>query len=237
MSAHFIYLTGEVPYEVGHTLQQQLLALRIAGEIDDVVLLLEHASTITVGRSRGAETNVLDAGDVPVVQVARGGDVTWHGPGQLVAYPIVHLQGIRADLHLHLRSLEQSVIELLGEYGLEGVRDERNSGVWLPEAHGGAPRKVCSVGIACRKWVTWHGLALNVTPQLGAFAQINPCGFDASIMTRMADHLDHCPSVEELVPTLGWQLARALDLPPSEVHYTEDASVEAVRQVIDSHGH
>ena len=85
MSAHFIYLTGEVPYEVGHTLQQQLLALRIAGDIDDVVLLLEHASTITVGRSRGAGTNVLDAGDVPVVQVARGGDVTWHGPGQLVA--------------------------------------------------------------------------------------------------------------------------------------------------------
>src|SRR5262249_51340051 len=116
--ARFVYLSGPVPYTAAHELQRHLLDQRIRGEIDDTVLLLEHAETITVGRSRGAQSNVLAAGDVPVVAVERGGDVTWHGPGQLVAYPIVQLSGPRADLHRYLRSLEQAVMALLWEMGL-----------------------------------------------------------------------------------------------------------------------
>lgn len=229
MTAAFVHVLGEdgarVPYADGLALQEALLTARIRGEVPDTVLLLEHEPTITVGRTRGAEANVLDAGEVPVVAVSRGGDVTWHGPGQLVAYPIVHLEGRRADLHLHLRSLEQAVIDLLDEHGLEGVRDDRNTGVWLPEPELPLPRKTCSVGIACRKWVTWHGLALNVDADLGAFGRIHPCGFDAGVMTRMADHLDPCPAVADLVPGLARHLATALELPPGRVQRLTVADV------------
>lgn len=210
----FLRLPGQSPYEAVHTLQKRLLAERIAGTTPDTVLLLEHAPTITVGRARDAEANVLSAGDTPVVRVERGGDVTWHGPGQLVAYPIVDLRGRREDLHLHLHSLEEAVVRLLVDRGLEASRDARNTGVWLPGVHG--PQKVCSIGIACRRWVTWHGLALNVAPDWSGFARINPCGFDTSIMTRLVDHQ---PTVvlDDLVQPLADHLADALAIPRGPV--------------------
>jgi lipoyl(octanoyl) transferase len=214
--ARFLHLSGLVPYTSAHVLQRELLEQRIRGEIEDTVLLLEHAETITVGRTRGAQSNVLTPDDVPVISVERGGDVTWHGPGQLVAYPIVQLTGRWADLHRYLRALEQAVIELLVERGLRAARDERNTGVWLP-SEGGLPRKVCSVGVACRKWVTWHGLALNVTPDLARFQQIRPCGFEPDVMTRLADHMSPCPPVSELVEPLAVHLSAALELPFSSV--------------------
>lgn len=206
-----VHLLGLSSYETVHALQTKLLEARIADRIPDVVLLLEHQSVITVGRSKGAMANVLTAGDVPVVAVERGGDVTWHGPGQLVAYPIVKLKDERQDLHLHLRSLEQSVIELLADHRLQATRDDRNTGVWLPEPDG-LPRKVCSVGIACRRWVTWHGLAVNVCPDLDGFNTINPCGFDTGIITRLCDHLSPPPSVQGLAAPLAAHLLRALEL-------------------------
>lgn len=210
--SRFVHLEGHVPYATGLALQEALLAARIRGEVEDTVLLLEHAETITVGRTRGADANVLDAGDVPVVPVSRGGDVTWHGPGQLVAYPIVKLEGRRADLHLHLRSLEQAVIDLLSDLGLRGLRDDRNTGVWLEKPPHPQPLKVCSVGIACRKWVTWHGLALNVDVDLAAFGRIHPCGFDAGIMTTLADHQVERLSVDALLEPLAAHLASALEV-------------------------
>ena len=206
-----VHLLGHSEYAAVHALQKQLLQARIAGQIDDVILLLEHASTITVGRSKEAMANVLAAGDIPVVSVERGGDVTWHGPGQLVAYPLIGLEGDRQDLHLHLRSLEQAVIELLAEHRLKPVRDERNTGVWLT-APEGLPQKVCSVGIACRRWVTWHGLALNVNPELDGFQAINPCGFDTGIITRLSDHLSPPPSVQGLAAPLAAHLCRTLNV-------------------------
>ncbi|MBX2802036.1 MAG: lipoyl(octanoyl) transferase LipB [Myxococcales bacterium] len=211
-----VRLPGLSDYAEVHALQQRLVAQRAAGEIDDVVLLLEHAEVITVGRQRGAAANVVEAGNVPVVRVERGGDVTWHGPGQLVAYPIVGLQGARKDLHRHLRSLEEAVMRLLVAKGLQPQRDDRNTGVWLPPAvteTGTLPRKVCAVGIACRKWVTWHGLALNVHPDPAAFARIRPCGFEPDTVTRVSDHLAHPPSLQELVAPLARELAHTLQLP------------------------
>ncbi len=209
--ARFLHLTGLTDYTDAHELQRSLVDAVAAGTEPDTVLLLEHAEVITLGRKRGAEDHVLDAGDVPVVHVERGGDVTWHGPGQLVAYPIIKLEGKRADLHLHLRSLEQAVIDLLAEQGLTAGRDARNTGVWLP---GGDPeaRKVCSIGIAARRWVSWHGLALNVDVDLSHFDRIAPCGFDASIMTTVAQHSQPAPTVAELVPGLARCLARTLDV-------------------------
>lgn len=229
--AAFVWLRGQIPYSRAVKLQEELLGARIRGEVPDVVLLLEHEATITVGRSRGADDNVLNPGDTPVVQVSRGGDVTWHGPGQLVAYPIVHLEGRRADLHLHMRSLEQAVIELLADYGLAGVRDARNTGVWL-QSGDELPKKTCSVGIACRKWVTWHGLALNVDADLSEFARIHPCGFEASVMTRMADHLDACPTVADLVPGLAARLAASLEIASTPLTHVDDLSLEAVLAAI-----
>ena len=206
-----VLLLGQSDYAAVHQLQQDLVAARARGEGPDVLLLLEHANTITVGRAKQAQLNVLDPGDWPVVPVERGGDVTWHGPGQLVSYPIVQLEGARKDLHLHLHSLEDAVLGLLEDHGLKGTRDERNTGAWLP-MDSGLPRKVCSVGIACRKWVTWHGLALNVSNDPAAFERIQPCGFDPSVMTRMADHLGWTPSVQALAAPLAKHLARALDV-------------------------
>lgn len=174
---------GRVPYGDAWALQTRLVAERAAGLVEDVVLVCEHDPVYTVGRSRGAGANVLDPGDVPVVEVERGGDVTFHGPGQVVAYPILALEGPARDLHAHLRRLEQLMIDVCARFGLDAGRDPRNTGVW----HGG--RKLGSIGIACRRWVTFHGLALNVDVDLGWFARINPCGFDASIMTSMAHEL------------------------------------------------
>lgn len=214
--AHFIHLPGQTPYADAHTLQRRLVDQRARGEIDDTVLLLEHTETITLGRARGAASNVLDAGDVPVVSIERGGDATWHGPGQLVAYPIIALMGPWADLHRYLRAIEQSVIDLLADLGLSAQRDPRNTGVWLPDSEG-PPRKVCSVGIACRRWVTWHGLALNVDPDRTRFATIRPCGFPADVMTKLSEHLSPCPALTELVSPLARHLARRLEIPHTEV--------------------
>src|SRR5687768_1258465 len=140
-----VHLRGPTDYGAVRALQQRLVDRRIRGEISDVVLLLEHADVLTVGRAKGAGSNVVAAGGVPVVQVERGGDVTWHGPGQLVAYPIVALDEDRRDLHRHLRALEDAVIAVLATLGLEGVRDARNTGVWLADPDG-VRRKVASVG-------------------------------------------------------------------------------------------
>jgi lipoyl(octanoyl) transferase len=169
---------GRASYPEALALQEQLLAARITEEIPDTVILVEHEAVYTVGRRKGAGANLLAVGDTPVVHVSRGGDVTWHGPGQVVAYPIVKL--IDQDLHAHLRRLEALMIDTCAAFGLEAGRDERNTGTWI------AGRKVGSVGVACRSWVTWHGLALNVSCDLEAFARINPCGFPSAIMTSMS---------------------------------------------------
>ena len=177
--AHVMRL-GRVAYPDAWALQKRLVEQRANGEIADTVIVCEHDPVYTVGRRRDAMANVLVPGDVPVVEVERGGDVTWHGPGQLVAYPILLLEGEKRDLHAHLHRLEDLMIAICGDFGVEAGRDPRNTGVW----HGG--KKLGSIGIACRRWVTWHGLALNVDPDLSYFARINPCGFEASIMTSLA---------------------------------------------------
>jgi lipoyl(octanoyl) transferase len=206
-----LHLPGLSPYPESLALMERLVEARHQGDIPDVILLLEHPPVITVGRARGADEHVRDAGPVPVVPVSRGGDVTLHGPGQLVAYPIVALPTGRRDLIRHLRALEQAVLDLLDDLGMPGTRDPRNTGVWLPHPDG-PPRKVCAVGIACRRWVTWHGLALNLHIDVAGFARIHPCGFGPDTVTRLADHLPDCPRVHDLAPHLAPYLARTLKL-------------------------
>ena len=174
---------GRVAYREAHARQLQVLAERIADEREDTLLVLEHEPVFTLGRRRTSAANVLDAGEVPVIEVERGGDVTFHGPGQLVVYPIVKLVGPRADLHDHLHRLEEAAIRTCREHGLDAGRDPRNTGAWIDG------RKVCSVGIACRRWVTWHGLALNIDVDLAYFRRIHPCGLDSGLITSMATEL------------------------------------------------
>jgi lipoyl(octanoyl) transferase len=179
-----------------------------APRIDDALLLVEHPHVITLGRSRAALGNVLAAGDVEVVEIERGGDVTYHGPGQLVAYPIVLLAEGERDLHRFLRQLEEAVIRTLARWEIEAGREPGATGVWL-DGRGGR-RKICSIGIACRRWVTFHGLALNVTTDLGYFQRINPCGFESSVMTSMAEELGVGVAIADVKAALAEELAAVL---------------------------
>jgi lipoyl(octanoyl) transferase len=198
---------GLAPYREVRERQLAEVARRQAGLGDDVLLLVEHPEVITVGRKREALDNVLAPGAVEVVEIERGGDATYHGPGQLVAYPIVLLREGERDLHRFLRNLEAAVIAALGRLGLAADREPEKTGVWLGPAE--ARRKICSLGIACRRWVTFHGLALNVTTDLSRFATINPCGFEATVMTSVAAQ-GHGASVAEIKPVLAEELGIAL---------------------------
>jgi lipoate-protein ligase B len=187
--------------EYGESLRRQrdLVAARQAGATVDTLILVEHPEVITLGRSAKVE-NVLAAGDIPVVPIERGGDVTMHGPGQLVAYPIFHLGEDERDLGAYLRGLEESVIRACARFGLAGHRISGRTGVWTgPPTE---PRKLASIGIAVRKWVTLHGLALNVSIDLARFGAINPCGLPAAVMTSMAHELGWVPDFEQVKQTL-----------------------------------
>jgi lipoyl(octanoyl) transferase len=180
---------GRTAYADAHALQEGLLAQRVEGAVGDVLLLTEHEPVITVGRGTPqADQSLLAATGIPVIEVERGGEATYHGPGQLVAYPILLLPEGRRDLHHYLRDLEAVVIGLLSELGIEGTRRPGLTGVWIGE------RKVCSIGVAVRRWVTWHGLALNLHTDLAPFRRFRPCGLSPDVMTRVADHAELPPT-------------------------------------------
>ena len=198
---------GTLSYRRAYEIQLALVEQRKTGAGADTLLLVEHPHVMTLGRSRKALQNVLAPGDVEVIPIERGGDVTYHGPGQLVAYPILALGEGERDLHRFLRNLETGMIRTLARHGLEAGREAGKTGVWI------RGRKLASIGIACRRWVTFHGLALNVTTDLSYFQRINPCGFQASVMTSMAaesgrDDLDMAEIKAQLSADLGDALGR-----------------------------
>jgi len=167
------------------TLQRELARRRISREIPhDMLLLVEHPPVITLGRGFHVENlptprEFLEAKGVEVFDVERGGDVTYHGPGQLVGYPIFDLGEHRQDLHWFLREIEGSLIDALDAFGIAGDRNPGYTGVWT----GG--RKIASIGIHVKQWVTWHGFALNVTTDLSYFDLIVPCGIPNVVMTSI----------------------------------------------------
>ena len=198
---------GTADYRDVWAQQLALVEARQVGNAPDTLIVVEHPHVFTLGRRRDAQQNVLAPGDVPVIEIERGGDVTYHGPGQLVAYPIVLLDGEERDLHQFLRNLEEAVIRTCARVGVTADREPGKTGVWTTTDLG--RKKLCSMGIACRKWVTFHGLALNVTTDLSYFARINPCGFEATVMTSLEKLVPVDPAsiraalVEELGRALG----------------------------------
>ena len=198
---HVVPVSGRVSYRAGLGWQRVLARARITGELGhDLVLLLEHAPVVTLGRSSDASHVVgtpeeLAAAGVDRVEIERGGDVTYHGPGQLVGYPILDLTGFRKDLHWYLRRLEEVLILALADVGIPAFRIPDFTGVWVgdpaaaadPVARAaGEARKIASIGVHVSRWVTWHGFALNLTDEaLVGFRWIVPCGIDAVRMTSV----------------------------------------------------
>jgi len=178
---------GRRSYREAWDIQREILDAVIKGEQPNTLILVEHDPVYTLGRRREAQDNILDVGDVEIVEVERGGDVTFHGPGQLVVYPILKLSDDWQDLHRVLRSLEEAAILCCSDFGLNAHRDERNTGAWING------KKVCAIGIGCRKWVTWHGMALNVSTNLEYFQRINPCGMNSELVTSLENELATAP--------------------------------------------
>jgi len=204
---------GRTRYGDAWRRQEALVAQRIAGEIRDTLVLTEHEPVFTIGLRGGAEANLvwnaerLAREGVEVVKTNRGGDITYHGPGQIVGYPIVSLAP-RKDLHAYLRFLEQVVIHSLGSLGLAAARREGRTGIWL------GPRKIAAIGVAVRRWVTYHGFALNVDANLAPFGGIVPCGISASdgTVTSMEAELRRACDLAEVKAVLArefWTLLPA----------------------------
>ena len=170
---------GRTRYEAAQGMQNALVSQRIAGAMGDTLVFTEHEPVFTLGLRRGSEQNLvwdeaqLAQQGVEVVKTNRGGDITYHGPGQVVGYPIVSLAP-RPDLHAYLRFLEQVLSNSVGALGLAATRRDGKTGIWL------GPRKIAAIGVAVRRWVAYHGFALNVAPDLNHFSGIVPCGISAA---------------------------------------------------------
>ena len=212
---------GVTPYAEILELQRRIAAARISGEISqDVLLLLEHEPVVTLGRST-KEKNLITSKEylasrgVELFEVERGGDVTFHGPGQLVGYPIIDLKRHKQDLHWYLRQLEQAIINTTAEFGVAAERSTGYTGVWT----GG--KKLASIGVHARDWVTWHGIALNVSTDLSYFDFIVPCGIDGVVMTSIKKETGEEVTVDRAASVFARELASLFQLVPVETAPTE----------------
>jgi len=175
---------GTVPYQVALNQQETLRRLRAESRIPDAVLLLQHPHVYTVGRFRGEEDIIVPPENIPVLQTNRGGSITYHGPGQLVGYPVLDLRENGLSVREYIRKLEEVIIGLLRSFGIESQRNgDRPGGVWAGD------RKICSIGINVSRYITTHGFALNVNNDLKYFDYIRPCGMEGASMTSMAELL------------------------------------------------
>ncbi len=190
---------GLVPYAQAFALQQRLAQARKEGSIPDVLLLLQHSPVFTLGRFRGEKeilvpAAVLQKEGIDVCRTNRGGSITYHGPGQLVGYPIFNLKGYGMGVREYIWRLEDVIIRVLADTGIQAQRrPELPGGIWV------GPAKICSIGIAVSRYVTMHGFALNVDTGLGHFELINPCGLKGAAMTSVAKVLGREIGVERLV--------------------------------------
>ncbi|MFQ5681634.1 MAG: lipoyl(octanoyl) transferase LipB [Candidatus Binatia bacterium] len=183
---------GQLDYLSALSIQQKLLEMKQRNQFPDSLLLVEHPHVFTIGRG-GKESNLLCAGEVPVYRTSRGGDITYHGPGQLVAYPLLDLRSkLRKDVHRYLRNLEFIAIHTLKDFGLTGTSTPPWTGVWIEK------RKIVSMGVAVRRGITYHGLAMNVNTNLAYFNRIIPCGLWWAGVTSIQQELGREISMVEV---------------------------------------
>ncbi len=176
---------GRMEYGECLALQRSIRDERQRGEGEDTLIVVEHPPVATLGR-RGTPDQVFDK-SLPTFEIERGGEATYHGPGQLVLYPIVHLGEGNRDVRAWVQHLEAFVIDLLAHFGVEAGLKDGYPGVWTLDADGHALRKIASIGIAIQRWVSFHGISINVDVDLREFERINPCGLGASVMTSLQD--------------------------------------------------
>ena len=197
------WLGTEITYEDALTLQETHVAGVQAREAPETLFLLEHSPVYTIGRTRN-QSSLGNSSRLPhpVHEINRGGQATYHGPGQLVGYPILDLRNYGKDLHAYLRLIEKSLISVLNEFGVVATAREGLTGVWVQD------RKIASIGVGVRKWVSMHGFALNVTPEsLPAFLHITPCGLDGVTTTCLHDESRDSPSTREVGDRMAYHLS------------------------------
>ena len=204
---------GRIEYQDALDLQRDLVEQRKRGEIGDQLLLLEHPDVITLGvRTRSdrshivASEELLAAEGIAVFETGRGGDVTYHGPGQLVGYPIIDLKPDRCDVHRYVRDLEDVLIGAVAEFGITAGRVKGLTGIWV--GAGGSETKLAAIGVRISRWVTSHGFALNVNTDLSRFGLIVPCGIADKGVTSMSHLLGHAVSMDEVADVVARQVAR-----------------------------
>ena len=236
---------GLIGWAEADALQKRVVAARKAGAVGDVLLLCEHPHTITLGRSGKAEhllagENVLRQKGVEFHATDRGGDITYHGPGQLVGYPIVHLAAIKRDVGWYVRMLEEAMIRASAEFGITAVREPGKTGIWVAGQTNAAPEKLAAIGVHLSRWVTSHGLAYNVATDLRYFDLIMPCGLCGRRATSLEKLLDRAVSGAEVAPRMAAHLGAALGLETQNVAVSEierrlvefEASQEAAAPIV-----
>ena len=206
----YIINLGLIDYQKAWDLQHLLWSKRVAGELPDLLLFLEHPHVITLGR-RGnrshllASQEVLETMRIPIFHVERGGDVTYHGPGQMVVYPIFDLKEYGYRLIRYIGQLEEVILRVLGDFGIQGRRDPVNRGVWVDG------EKIASVGVTIKRWVSFHGFSLNYETDLKYFELINPCGLEGKKMTSMAKVLKTKISRQDLVKKIDFHFKQIFE--------------------------
>jgi lipoyl(octanoyl) transferase len=203
---------GEIEYQQALDLQRELVEQRKRGDIGDQLLLLEHPHVITLGvKTRSDRSHILESEEslsaqgVAVFETGRGGDVTYHGPGQLVGYPIVDLKPDRCDVHRYVRDLEEVLIQSVAEFGIAARRIDGLTGIWVGAA--GREAKLAAIGVRISRWVTSHGFALNVNTDLSRFGLIVPCGIADKGVTSMAQLLSRQLEMDEVAAVVAKRFA------------------------------
>jgi len=201
---------GRVDYRAGLVLQERLIDGRRRDQVGDTLVLLEHPAVITLGRNSDPahvlhDAETLASRGVELHEIGRGGDVTYHGPGQLVGYPVIRLEGAEKDAHAYLRNLERGLIGIAAHYGITAGRIDGLTGIWVGN------EKLAAIGVRLSTgWITSHGFALNVTTDLDGFSTIVPCGIHERGVTSLARLLAHSPSLEDVATVARGKISHAL---------------------------